>query len=107
MPRWEDVRRSALALPGAEESTSYRQPCFKVHGRPFIHVSREPGAISTRASDEDIHLLIRARPDVYFVTPHYRGWEAVLVRLDAVDEQELAGRIEDSWDYVSRKPRRR
>src|SRR3954469_11716054 len=68
MPTWEDVRRIALALPGAEESTSYRQPCFKVNGRPFINVSREPGAISTRASDEEIDLLIAARPDVYFVT---------------------------------------
>ena len=103
MPTWEDVRRIALALPGAEESTSYRQPCFKVNGRPFINVSREPGAIATRAPDEEIELLIAARPDVYFVTPHYRGWEAVLVRLDAVDDEELAGRIEDSWEYMSRK----
>ena len=107
MPSWEDVRRIALALPGAEESTSYRQPCFKVNGRPFINVSREPGAISTRAADDEIELLIAARPDVYFVTPHYQGWEAVLVRLDVVDEEELVGRIEDSWEYMARKKKRR
>jgi hypothetical protein len=107
MPSWEDVRRIALALPGAEESTSYRQPCFKVNGRPFVNVSREPGAIATRAADEEIELLVAARPDAYFVTPHYRGWETVLVRLDAVDDDELAGRIEDSWEYMSRKKPRR
>ena len=81
--------------------------------RPAVRqrLARAHGAISTRASDEEIELLVAARPDVYFVTPHYQGWEAVLVRLDAVDEEELAGRIEDSWEYMSRKqparPRKR
>jgi hypothetical protein len=108
VPTWVDVRRIALALPGAEEATSHGHPCFKVNGRPFVNRGRVDGAIVTRAPDEERDLLISARPDVYFVTPHYEGWEAVLVRLDAVDEDELAGRIEDSWEFISRKkPARR
>jgi hypothetical protein len=107
MATWEDVRRLALALPDAEESTSYRHPAFKINGRPFVNASREEGAISTRAPDEEIELLIRARPDVYFITPHYVGWDAVLVRLDAVDEEELAGRIEDAYEFMRAKKRRR
>jgi hypothetical protein len=100
---WKDVRRIALALPGAEEATSYGHPCFKLNGRPFVNRGRVDGAIVTRAPDEERDLLISARPDVYFVTPHYDGWEAVLMRLDAVDEDELAGRIEDSWEFISQK----
>jgi len=107
VPTWADVRRIALALPGAQEATTYGQPCFKVNGRPFVNVGRVEGAIVTRAPDDERDLLISARPDAYFVTPHYEGWEAVLVRLDAVDEDELAGRIEDAWDFMSRKKRAR
>ena len=103
MPSWDDVRRIALALPGAEETTSYGQPCFKVNGRPFVNTGRVEGAIVPRAPDEERDLLIGARPDAYFVTPHYVGWEAVLVRLDAVDGDELAGRLEDSWEFMSSK----
>jgi hypothetical protein len=107
MPTWEDVARIAGALPEAEETTTYRQPCFKVNGRPFVNTGHEPGAIVTRAPDEERDLLIRAKPEVYFVTPHYVGWEAVLVRLDAVDEEELTGRIEDSWEFMrSKKPKK-
>ena len=52
-------------------------------------------------------LLISANPDAYFVTPHYEGWDAVLVRLESLDAEELAGRIEDSWEFMStRKPAR-
>jgi hypothetical protein len=105
---WEDVRRIALSLPETEESTSYRQPAFKINGRPFVNTSREEGAIATRAPEEEVDLLIRARPDIYFVTPHYVGWNAVLVRLDAVDEEELAGRIEDAYSFMkAKKPARK
>jgi len=108
VPNWDDVRRIALSLPGVEETTSYGQPCFKVNGRPFVNTGRVEGAIVTRAPDEERDLLISANPAAYFVTPHYDGWEAVLVRLDAVDEDELAGRLEDSWEFMSsKKPARK
>ena len=88
-----------------------RGQTFRTNGRIFVNMSREPGAISTRVPQAELELLIQAKPDVYFVTPHYEGWDAVLVRLDAVDEDELAGRLEDSWEHMSRKrparPRRR
>ena len=107
MATWDDVARIASALPDAEETTSYGSPCFKVNGRPFVNVGHEQGAFVTRAPAEEVELLIRANPDVYFVTPHYANWEAVLVRLDAVSEEELAGRIEDSWEFMASKPKKR
>jgi hypothetical protein len=101
---WDDVRRLCLALPEVQE----RKQAFRTNGRIFVNMSREQGAISTRAPEEEIHLLIRARPDVYFLTPHYVGWDAVLVRLDAVDEEELAGRIEDAYAFIdAKRPRKR
>jgi hypothetical protein len=105
---WDDVCRIARTLPDAQETTTYGQPCFKVNGRPFVNTGRVAGAIVTRAPDDERDLLIAARPDAYFTTPHYDGWEAVLVRLDAVDDDELAGRIEDSYIFMqSKKPARR
>ena len=103
MLTWDDVARIARALPDAEETLYFGAPCFKVNGRPFVNTGRVDGAIVTRAPDDERDLLIAARPDAYFVTPHYEGWEAVLVRLDAVDEDELAGRLEDSWEFMSTK----
>jgi hypothetical protein len=105
---WDDVCRIARTLPDAQETTTYGQPCFKVNGRPFVNTGRVAGAIVTPAPDDERDLLIAARPDAYFTTPHYDGWEAVLVRLDAVDDDELAGRIEDSYIFMqSKKPARR
>ena len=104
MASWEDVRRLCLALPNVEE----RGQTFRTNGRIFVNMSREPGAISTRAPQEELELLIGALPDVYFLTPHYEGWQAVLVRLDAVADDELAGRIEDAWAFIdAKRPRKK
>ena len=102
MATWDDVLRLALALPDTEESTSYRQPCVKVRGWNFVWMSpHEHGALATRAPYDEALLLIEARPDVYFTTPHYAGYDAVLTRLDAIDADELAGRIEDAWEFAT------
>jgi hypothetical protein len=104
---WEDVLRIALALPDTEESTSYRQPCVKVRGKAFVNVSsHEEGAIVLRAPDEEVQLLVAALPAVYYLTPHYEGWHCVLARLDAIDEEELAGRIEEAYAFVSERAKR-
>ena len=36
-------------------------------------------------------------PETYFVTDHYRGYPAVLVRLAAIDADELEARLEQAW----------
>ena len=106
MLTWDDVRRISLALPDVEEAPSWGDLTFKVNGRAFVHPGRVEGAIYIPLPDEDVQLLMRAKPDVYFQTPHYEG-HGVLLRLDAADEDELAGTLEDAYEYQrAKKPLR-
>jgi hypothetical protein len=103
---WPDVLHVALALPGTEESTTYRMPCAKVRRRTFLNMSpHEEGALVLRCAAEEAELLMAARPDVLFLTPHYEGYDCVLARLDALDQEELAARVEDAYAYVVDKYR--
>jgi hypothetical protein len=102
---WETVCALAAELPEVEEGTSYGRPALKVRGKRFVNLSPgEEGALVLRVDPDERPLLVEARPDVFFVTPHYEGWPLVLARLDAIDDDELRGRIEDSWAVVA--PRR-
>lgn len=109
MATWDDVLRLALALPETEESTYYGQPAVKVRGRSFVSMSsHEEGALVVPGPREEAPLLCAALPAVYYVTPHYAGWDGVLARLDAIEEDELAGRLEDAYAYTRAKgPARR
>jgi hypothetical protein len=95
---WEDVRELALALPEVEESTSYRQPCFKVRGKAFAGVSRHDGAIWARCDREERPLLVETNPDAYRLTPHFERSPAyLLIWLEHIDVSELRERLLDAW----------
>jgi hypothetical protein len=107
MSVWERVRPLASSLPGAEESTTYGQPCFKVGGKLFAWLSSDraaEGALALRADPDELPLLLETAPDRYFQTPHYHGHPIVLVHLERIEEDELRERIEDSW--LLRAPKR-
>ena len=98
MATWDDVRRLGVELPEVEESTAWGERCLKVRGKTFVNMSpHERGALVVRAEVDEKALLIELRPDVYFETPHYAGYPALLVRLEAIDEDELRERVIDSW----------
>jgi hypothetical protein len=92
-----DVRQIALALPETEERPSYGTPGFRVKDRLFARI-REPGVLLVRCADEgEKDFLLRADPEKFFTTPHYDGHPSVLVRLDAIDREELAELLTDAW----------
>lgn len=98
MVDWETVRELALALPEAEEIPGERIS-FRVRGKLFAWMSRERdgGTLAVRVDRDEKPMLLESRPDLYFVTPHYANYPAVLVHLDEIDEDELRERIEDAW----------
>ena len=105
MPDWETVRELARVFPDAEEDTTHSHPAFRVRGKLFVWMSpHEREAFVVRVDPDEKEFLIQSRPDVYFSTPHYAGYPAVLVRLDRIEREELAERIEDAW--LLRAPKR-
>ena len=107
MADWEIVRELAASFPGAEESTTYGQPAFKVGGKLFVWMSPDraaEGALAVRVDPDEKPALLETFPDRYFSTPHYEGHPIVLVHLDRIGRKELRERIEDSW--LLRAPKR-
>lgn len=91
------VRRIALALPGVVEGTSYGTPAFRVQ-KKFLARLREDGeTLAVRLDFEEREVLMRADPGKFFITEHYRNHPAMLVRLAAVTEGELAEVLESAW----------
>ena len=102
----DDVRRIALSLPEVIEKPSYGTPGFRVKDKLFLRVrSDAEGALVAFLTDMgEKEALIASEPDKFFTTPHYDGHASVLVRLEAVDEDELREIITDAW--AKRAPRR-
>ncbi len=96
MIAWRDVVELARDLPEIEESTSYGRPALKVRGKFVAALRTDPDALVVRCDLEEKPLLLEARPDILFETPHYHGWGYMLVRLDATRD-EIREFLTDSW----------
>jgi hypothetical protein len=96
MVTYEQVRDFALTLPGIEEGTSYGTPALKVRGR-FLARLREESVLVVRVGADAREALIAMEPEVYFITPHYVGGWAVLVRLDALEEIAMRALMVETW----------
>jgi hypothetical protein len=92
----ERAARVAAGLPGVEVSTWYGTPALKVAGKGFCRV-RAPGVLMVRCPLELKEMLFEAEPELYFETPHYSGWPAMLVRLEAIDDERLRDRLDCAW----------
>ena len=100
----------ALTLPDTELGTSYGKPAVKVasNGRAFLYPSHEADTSFAVAIDLDtIEILKETDPDTIWQSPHYIGWEGVLIRYDSKDEDRVRDVIARSRDWVAAKPRPR
>lgn len=99
MAKESDIDRAArLArhLPQVEVSTWYGTPALKVAGKGFVRV-KEPGCLVVMCPLDLKEALIEAKPRLYYETAHYRGWPAMLVHMDVIDDERLKDRLECAW----------
>ena len=106
-----DVRRIALALPGTEAATDRFGFSVlnkgKAKGFCWVWLERiaprkarvpNPAVLAVRVPNlGHKDALLAADPVKFFTEPHYNGYPAVLVRLDAVTVADLKLLIADAW----------
>lgn len=112
MASQSDVRRIVLSLPETSEAEghfgfSVRSTGSKRKGLLWTWNERvepkkprvpNPAVIAVRvANQQEKETLIAADPAKFFTEPHYNGFPAVLVRLEAIDRDELEELITDAW----------
>ena len=116
-----DLDALALALPEVTRELDAGRPAYKVAGKTFcFHRSRRPDALDPETGErlddvlvfwvEDLEIkdvLVSESPEIYFTTPHWNGYSAVLVRipnLKRLRKAELRDRVEDAW--LKRAPKK-
>jgi hypothetical protein len=94
---WETVRDIAQQLTGAEEGTSYGTPAFKVAKKLFVRFHQSGESIVISMEIDAREALMKTNPDTFYITDHYLKYPWVLVRLSAVNRNDLEKIVEESW----------
>ncbi len=120
MATWSDVRRLALALPGAGEETHHGgRPAWIVNKKFFVWDrplrKSDLAALGDSAPQGPIlgvytgdlelkDILLVSEPELFFTTPHFDGYPAILVRLQKIGARKLKEIIVEAW--LARAPKR-
>jgi hypothetical protein len=100
--RYERYLKIALALPGAEASTSYGTPSVKIRGKILSRWRTEAeGALAIRCDFLDRQILLQTQPDVFFLTDHYVNYPMVLMRMEKISRDVLVDVVERAWRLVA------
>jgi hypothetical protein len=94
---FETVRELALALPKAEEGTSYGTPGFKVAGTLFARFHQDGESLVVKIDKDERSLRMKVEPETYYITDHYLNYPWILVRVALVDPDDLRDLLEDAW----------
>ena len=119
MATWRDVRRLALALPETSETKSRDHAAWIVDDKFFVWerplrksdlkalgaLAPKGPILGVRTSGLEMkEVLLSSDPGVYFTTPHFDGYPAVLVRLDKIAVKDLKDVMLEAW--LSRAPKK-
>lgn len=103
MITFKRILELAEPLPGIEESTSYGTPALKVAKKLILRMhGKEDAIVMLLDSVDEQQQLIADDPMAFYITDHYAGYPAVLVR-PTVEESTLRNLLERSWRRVARK----
>ncbi len=110
-----DLDELALSLPQTtKELSDDGRPCYRVHGKMFIlHRSRRRDAVDSdsgermddvlmfRVADLDVKdLFLADERGLFFTTPHFNGYPAVLMRIPSLRKMrkdELRDLVAEAW----------
>lgn len=110
-----DARRIAASLPGVSDDSTDQSLAFTVGGKGFAWSWKERahprkprvaklGVLALRCIPEAKDIMLEAEPDKFFTEPHYDGYPAVLLRLEAVDDAELRAILISAWRCMAPPP---
>jgi len=115
MATMADLDELAMAMPQTTREVSDEgRPSYLVHGKMFcFHRSRRPDAVDPetgermsdvlmfRVADLGVkELILSDARGIFFTTPHFNGYPAVLMRipdLARLDREELRDTVVEAW----------
>jgi hypothetical protein len=97
----EDVRRLALSLPRTHEALVRDRVKFRVGRIVYLSFSRDETLMGFAFPKEEREALIASEPDKFMMPePSDLRYNWAVVRLSAIDDDEMQELVVDAWRMV-------
>jgi hypothetical protein len=101
-------------FPGCQKPTANGREVVRVAGKVIAYLASNERSRPSGVPDNEEFVIVRIdfdrreyllelNPEAFFVTPHYKSYPGVIVRLSTVDQAQLRDLLVDAWRLVAPK----
>ena len=101
-------------FPGCKKDPAGGREVVRVAGKVLAYLAANERSRPSGVPDNEEFVIVRidlerrehlleSNPEAFFVTPHYKSYPGVIVRLTTVDPTEFRDLLVDSWRLVAPK----
>jgi hypothetical protein len=93
-----------LGWPGVEEASHYGKPSLKAFGKFLTRLHEDGDSIVVPGiTFDEREMLMETQRVVFHITPHYRNFPSVLMRLSASDFARVESMLRRRWRQLAPK----
>ncbi|MBV8549864.1 MAG: MmcQ/YjbR family DNA-binding protein [Acidobacteriaceae bacterium] len=111
---WTAVCDFLENFPGCQKEAAGGREVVRVAGKVLAYLAcnerSRPGGVPDNEEFVIVRIdfgrrehLLELSPESFFVTPHYKSYPGVIVRLSTVDQKQLRDLLVDAWRLVAPK----
>lgn len=97
----DNIKKILATLPGTAEGVCYGTPGFYVKKKLLARLKEDGETLAIYTEDRNV--WIKAQPDVFYFTEHYRNYPMMLVRLNKVKPKDLKQLLVEAWKMKATK----
>jgi hypothetical protein len=103
---FDEIREIALSFPNVEEYQLFGTPAYRIGKRLLACPAKvATDTLMLKVPDKlEREFLLLSQPEIYYLTPHYENYDAILLRVPLMDTGEFRELFEGAWrTYAPKK----
>ncbi|MBI5705824.1 MAG: hypothetical protein HZC36_02420 [Armatimonadetes bacterium] len=103
---YDDLVSLAMELPETSEGPTWGTSGVKRKNRFMFRIKEDGESVAIRLDWDTRDRLLKERPEVCFLTPHYENYPALLALLESLDSELACELVRASWEFAPSKDQR-
>jgi hypothetical protein len=96
---FDEIREIALSFPNVEEYQLFGTDAYRIGKRLLACPAKvDADTLMLKVPEKlEREFLLTTHPEIYYLTPHYEGYDCILLRVAKMDAGEFRDLFEGAW----------
>lgn len=103
MMQIEEIRQTALSLPGTVEVEHWGKTSFRINNKIFVIIQDDMRTITIKTTKEEREMYTSTSPEIYKIPDSFSNLNYMHINLELAKKEEIIDLIRNAWGIVAPK----